>query len=241
VGFKSTWLDGRARLNASVFQQTFTNLTIFIPGISYFNTVTNQPANFAFTASVDAKVTGFDVDTAFQITPEWNVSAQMSYADGKVRGSLVPCNIPGAVLSPTNLISFCPGGSSSRLPLWNATFTSEYTHPVTDTMDGFVRLLGNYYPQNKNRAEPNFTVDSYSQINFYVGVRSHDGAWEASIFTRNAFNTQRTTDLGTNQLNTNGSLGTAFPFLNHDSGYFATTVTPRREVGVNIHYAFGSR
>ena len=36
VGFKSTWLDGRARLNASVFQQTFTNLTIYIPGISYF-------------------------------------------------------------------------------------------------------------------------------------------------------------------------------------------------------------
>jgi iron complex outermembrane receptor protein len=195
VGFKSTWLDGRARLNASVFQQTFTNLTIFIPGISYYNTVGGATNNFNFTASVDAKVTGFDIDTAFQITPEWNVSAQMSYADGKVQGSLVPCNIPGAVLGPDNLISLCPGGSSSRLPLWNATFTSEYVHPVTDSMDGFVRLLATYYPENKNRAEPNFTVDNYSLINFYVGMRSHDGAWEASIFARNAFNTQRATDV----------------------------------------------
>jgi iron complex outermembrane receptor protein len=241
VGFKSTWLDGRARLNASVFQQTFTNLTIYIPGISYWNTVAGATNNFNFTASVDAKVTGFDVDTAFQITPEWNVSAEMSYADGKVRGSQVPCNIPGAVLSPTNLISFCPGGSSSRLPLWNATFTSEYTRPVTDTMDGFVRLLGSYYPENKNRAEPDFTVGSYSQINFYLGVRSHDGAWEASVFARNAFNTQRATDIQQNQLDLNTPLSTAFSPLNHDSGYFSTSMTPRREVGVNVHYAFGSR
>src|SRR6202012_6111698 len=27
VGFKSTWLDGRARLNASLFRQKFTNFT----------------------------------------------------------------------------------------------------------------------------------------------------------------------------------------------------------------------
>jgi iron complex outermembrane receptor protein len=241
VGFKSTWLDGRARLNASIFQQTFTNLTIYIPGISYWNTVgAGAPNNFNFTASVDAKVTGFDVDTAFQITPEWNVSAQMSYADGKVKGSQVPCNIPGVPVSATNLISFCPGGSASRLPLWNATFTSEYDHPVTDTMDGFVRLLASYYPENKNRAEPDFTVDNYSLVNFYLGVRSHDGAWEASIYTKNAFNAQRATDVQA-QLNLNTPLSTAFPSLIHDSGYATTLQTPRREVGVNIHYAFGSR
>jgi iron complex outermembrane receptor protein len=247
VGFKSTWLDGRARLNASVFQQTFSNLTIFIPGISYFNTTAGAPNNFAFTASVDAKVTGFDVDTAFQITPEWNVSAQMSYADGKVKGSLVPCNDPGVTLGNpattpgAQLIALCPGGSSSRLPLWNATFTSEYVHPVTDGMDGFIRLLATYYPENKNRAEPDFTVDNYSLINFYLGVRSHDGAWEASIFTRNAFNTQRATDVQNVSLNINTPLGTAFQPLIHNSGYFQTLQTPRREVGINVHYAFGSR
>ena len=44
---------------------------------------------------------GFDIDTAFQVTPEWNISAQMSYADGKVEGSQVPCNTFGPNGQPT--------------------------------------------------------------------------------------------------------------------------------------------
>jgi hypothetical protein len=33
-------------------------------------------------------------------------------------------------------------------------------------------------------------------------------------------------------------LGTFFP---NNSGYFPTQVTPRREVGVTVHYAWGAR
>jgi iron complex outermembrane receptor protein len=255
VGFKSTWLDGRARLNASIFRQRFTNLTIYIPNINYFNTINNAPSNFNFTSSVDALVQGFDIDTAFQVTPAWNISAQMSYADGKIQGSEVPCNTfaadgitptfnttaVGTDGKPVPVLSLCPGGSASRLPLWNATFTSEYVHPVTDTMDGFFRVLATYYPENKNRAEPNFTVPNYSLVNLYLGMRSHDGAWEASIFARNAFKAEREVDQGTTPYNLDGQLGQAFPGLVRSSGYTSATMTPRREVGVNVHYAFGSR
>jgi iron complex outermembrane receptor protein len=253
VGFKSTWLDGRARLNASVFRQRFTNLTIFLPGVNYFNTVTNAAtASFGMTASVDALVQGFDVDTAFQVTPEWNISAQMSYADGKVKGSQVPCNTFAAdgttstfnTADPATgvaVVSLCPGGPASRLPLWNATFTSEYVHPLSDQADGFFRVLATYYPENKNRAEPDFTAPNYSLVNLYLGLRSHDGAWEASIFARNAFKAEQAVDIQQTQQNLNGPLGSAFAGLIHPSGYYLTQTTPRREVGVNVHYAFGSR
>jgi iron complex outermembrane receptor protein len=258
VGFKSTWLGGRARLNAAFYRQRFTNLTIFIPGLVYNNVLPGQtpagafgepgayvPTNFDFTASVDALVQGFDVDAAFQVTQNWNVSAQMSYSDGKVKGSQVPCNVDDAAGNPVfntgNLISLCPGGSVSRLPFWNATFQSEYTQPVTDQMDGFFRILATYYPQNKNRAEPNFTVPNYSLVNLYLGVRSHDGAWEASLFARNSFNARRALDISGAETNLTSSLATAFPDLIHPTGYFQTTLTPRREVGINVHYAWGSR
>jgi iron complex outermembrane receptor protein len=247
LGFKSTFLDGRARLNASIFQQRFHNLPIQTGYVSYLQTA-NDPAsatNFQLTASVDALVKGFDIDGAFQITPTWNISAQMSYADGVIQGSQVPCNLPNAAGVPVynvgGIISFCPGGSASRLPYWNATFQSEYFHPFTDTVDGFVRGLATLYPQNKNRVEPDFTVDQYSLVNLYAGVRSHDGAWEFSLFARNALNAQRATDISTVQTNLNASLSQFFPSLIHPTNYYLTQVTPRREVGINLRYAWGSR
>jgi iron complex outermembrane receptor protein len=240
IGIKSTWLDGRARFNAALFRQHFTNLTIYVPHIDFYNTSAGSVGTFDFTSSVDALVTGFDLDGAFQITPQWNVSAQMSYAHGQIEGGAVPCNIPGATLSPTNLISLCPGGSSSRLPLWNMSLQSEYNRPVADNMDGFLRVLATIYPQNKY-AEPNFAVPNYSLVNLYAGVRSHDGAWEASIFARNILNTVVTLDRSPVEANLNTSLATSFPQLIHPSGYFETATNTPREVGINVHYAWGSR
>ncbi|CAN7475351.1 TonB-dependent receptor [Phenylobacterium sp. LjRoot219] len=246
IGVKTTWMDGRIRANASVFRQDFKNLTIFIPNIIYANTVTTPPSDTVFnmTQSVDARVTGFDIDTAFQIMPEWTLSAQVSYGDGQVKNSLVPCNITDAAGNPVfntgGLVSLCPGGSSSRLPLWNLTMQTEYTHPVSDGVDGFIRGLLNYYPENK-RAEPNFVVDNYALVNLYTGVRSKDGAWEASLFARNVFNEKTTLDIAPVESNINAVLGTTFPQLIRPSGYRLTSVTPRREVGINVRYAFGSR
>jgi iron complex outermembrane receptor protein len=153
----------------------------------------------------------------------------------------VPCNTFGPNGSGLALISMCPGGSSSRLPLWNATLQTEYVHPVADNMDGFVRGLVTYYPENKNRVEPGFTVPNYSLVNLHLGVRSHDGAWEASIFARNTFNTEHATDIEQIQQNLNTVLGQFFPQLIRPSGCYRTLMTPRREVGVNVHYAWGSR
>jgi iron complex outermembrane receptor protein len=257
VGFKSTFLNDRARLNFALYQQKFHNLTILVPGVPYISNSGSgsQLQEFNFTASVDALVQGFDIDGAFQITHDWNISGQLSYADGRVQsGSKVPCNDSnfdgvadsGAVTSISQFpagvsVALCPGGSISRQPYWNASIQSEYTHPVTDSVDGFIRGLLSYYPQNKNRVEPNFTVPNYSLVNLYAGLRSHDGAWEASIFARNAFQTKEVTDLGQQQLNNTNTALSFFPTLAHASGYYFTTVTPRREVGVNVRYAFGSR
>jgi iron complex outermembrane receptor protein len=241
IGIKSTWLDGRARFNAAAFRQRFNNLTLYVPNIAFFNTTgTGAVSSFNFTTSVDALVTGFDLDGAFQITPEWNVSAQMSYAHSQIEGSLVPCNVPGATLSATNLISLCPGGSASQLPLWNMSIQSEYDHPLADKMDGFLRALATIYPENKY-VESNFTVPNYSLLNLYAGVRSRDGAWEASIFVRNALNTLVALDRSPVQANLNTSLATFFPQLIHSTGYYETTTNTPREVGINVHYAFGSR
>jgi iron complex outermembrane receptor protein len=245
LGVKSTFLDGKARLNADIYRQRFSNFTMFVPNINYSTGTT--VSNFAFTQPVDTLVQGFEIDAAYQVTREWNVGLLASYADSKVEGGQVVCNTFNAAGQPTfnhGLISFCPGGSASRLPYWNATLTSEYDHPVADNMDGFIRGLFSYYPENKNRMEPDFTVPAYGLLNLFAGVRSSDGAWEVSFFAKNALKNDTVLDKSPTAANLNGLLIPQLGYagaLPATSGYYATQVTPRREVGVNVRYAFGSR
>jgi iron complex outermembrane receptor protein len=245
AGFKLTFLGGRGRFNATVFRQTFENLTTFIPNILYVSTASSQPTLANLTASVDAKVTGFEIDAAAQVG-RFDLGVQVSYADGKVKGSQVPCNIVenGApVFNTHGLISLCPGGSVSREPLWSATLRAEYAQPIGNGANGFIRTLVSYNPRSRNRVQPNFTVDAYAPVNLYVGVRSESGAWEVSAFARNLFSVDRTIDRSPVAYDANASLGTAFPQLipAGGSGYYATLVNPRREFGLSLRYAFGSR
>jgi iron complex outermembrane receptor protein len=254
IGLKSTLLGGRARLNVAVWRQNYHDLIMFVPNVPYLaNSGTGFSVNtFSFTANADAVVGGIDIDSAFQVTPDWTVAVQYSYAGGHVvNGAKLPCNdsnfdgVPdqGAVTSPDQfppgtLIALCPGGPVSRNPLWNISLQTEYAHPVADTVDGFFRGLVAYYPKN-DRAEPAFTVSNYSLVNLYAGLRSHDGAWELALFARNAFGTNELLDRGT-QFETAGALGTFFPEQN--VGHYVTAaMTAQREVGVSAHYAWGSR
>jgi hypothetical protein len=54
-------------------------------------------------------------------------------------------------------------------------------------------------------------------------------------------NAQRSLDVLSSQYNLNSVLGTAFPKLIHPSGYAQAVQTAPREVGVNVHYSWGSR
>jgi iron complex outermembrane receptor protein len=257
IGLKSTLLGGRARFDVAVWRQNFHNLIVYVPNVPYVSTTGPAPedasvSTFSFTANADAVVGGVDLDAAFQITPDWNVAFQYSYAGGHLEsGSRLPCNdsnfdgVPdqGQVTSvsqfpPGVRIALCPGGSPSRNPLWNASLQTEYARPVAGEMDGFLRGLFTYYPENR-RAEPSFVVGGYSLVNLYAGLRSHDGGWEVALFARNAFGTDRLLDRGT-QLETVGALS---PFFTAQSAgsYVTATMTPRREVGVNVNYAWGSR
>jgi iron complex outermembrane receptor protein len=258
VGVKSTWLDGRARLNVALFRQKFNNLSFLENNILVRDLTTGAvTGNNQLTANANAIVKGLDLDAAFQITRDWNVALQYSYAHSETQ-SPIPCNT-GTLENPnfntgdqsfplnggptSGVISFCSGGSPSLLPLWSLSAQSEYVHPVTDAYDGFLRGQLTYYPENKY-VEPGsgFAASSYGLVNLFAGVRSHDGAWEVSVFARNLTYTKTTLDLSPNQAN----LGGAFQFFPQlaavQSGYYTVNgYTPPREVGVNVHYAWGSR
>jgi iron complex outermembrane receptor protein len=205
------------------------------------------------TANADAVIEGFDIDTAFQVTPNWSISAALSYADGRIDNDRVPCrdaNFDGVADagSPTvaafraagTALAFCQSnGSVSQNPLWNATIQTEYVRPVRDGVDGFVRGLFTYYPENPRQTAA-FAIDPYSLLNLYAGVRSSDGAWEVSVFAKNALKTDEILDQGVDPLLT-GAVQTFFGPQTGASGYTTSRFTAPREIGVTMRYAFGSR
>ena len=242
IGFKSTFLENRARLNVAVFRQKFRDYQINQVA-QYFNTATNQVVNqFTFYPSVDATIRGIDVDASFNVTPEWNISLLGAYATGKAKGT-IPCDTFNAAGQPTfntdGLISLCEGTAvPSRAPKWNTALMTSYERPLSDDLDGFVRAQWNYYPKNKRQGDT-YDVDSYSIVNLFAGVRSPDGAWEVTAFVKNLFKDDTLLGRSERVLQTSGLA--SFPTLNRPSNYYSAQVVQQREIGVGARYAFGSR
>jgi iron complex outermembrane receptor protein len=251
VGLKTTFLDQRGRLNVALYRQTYDGLIYRTQPVPYLdnNGAQTVVTTMEFNTNAPATIKGFDVDAAFQVTRNWNISLAASYADGRLDNALIPCrdsNFDGVpdTGSPTvadfqragKFIALCSSnGSTSRNPYWSGTLTSEYVAPLRDGVDGFVRGLFTYYPEN-NRHDVGLVVGDYGLLNLYTGVRSEDGAWEVALFAKNAFQAKQTLS---RDFAAQDVLGLSTQF--GSSGYYATTVTPQREVGVNVRYAFGSR
>jgi iron complex outermembrane recepter protein len=242
AGFKWTFPDGRGHLDVSAYHQDFQNFQIVSNGIFYV-TSSGSVTQFSFPTSVNASVNGFDVDATYNLTRTWNVSFLSSYAPGEATGP-VPCNTPATgsthLFNTGGIISFCNTGAPiSPNPVWNASIQSSYTRPLTDHLNLFLRGLVSYYPQNDRESIIHaYVVPSYSLSNFYAGVSSSDGAWQATLYVKNAFNDQTVT--GRSDL----ALASAYqeiPSLATANNYFAAIVNNPREVGIDFHYAFGSR
>lgn len=261
VGFKASFLDRRARLNVAVFQQDYDNFYFQTQPVQYL-AVSNQANpgavdgakidNGEFTVGGKARVRGVDVEAAFQVTPRWNISVAMTYSDAKLNNALIPCNDSNLDGTPDGggatvtgllgaglIVARCRSNDSiSRTPKWSMNVQSEYFMPVSQSAEAFIRGNFNYYPDNPN-ASQDFVVSDYSMLNMYFGLRAPNNAWEVTVFANNLLNTQQI--LSRNLLPpTSSAAVSTFPQAD-GPGYNAISYTPRREFGLQVRYAFGSR
>jgi iron complex outermembrane receptor protein len=238
LGFKSTFLDNRARVNLAVYRQTYEGFIYLTPLVTYLGDsgAGASPQAFQFTTNVPAIVKGADLDTSFQLTSRWNMGMAFSYADGHMQDATVPCNGP---IPAGQHVALCGTNNSvTTAPTWNANWQSEYSTPVTSSIDGYVRGLFNYYPRNDRASGQGtgFTAASYGILNLYLGLRNPGGAWDVQLFARNLTNTQRTLTYEQSP-ETDPISPVSLNF--GQSGYYRTSATPLREFGLTARYAFG--
>jgi iron complex outermembrane receptor protein len=170
IGFKSAWMENRLRLNVTAYHQTFKNFPFRSPTPVYYvnytptltgGVVTNTPGVSAinFGAAVPVTVNGVEGDLSFDVTPNWNIGIVASYSLGKIKNGLVACTdlngdgIDDGLTTPptlaalqaavgTNNVSGCrvKRRSSFQAP-FSATVQSEFHHPISSKVDGFLRGL----------------------------------------------------------------------------------------------------
>lgn len=263
-GIKSTSLDGRLRINASVFYQKFDNYPDRGAGgdVRFVNRDiqgNESVATGAFMAAMDVDAYGLELDGAFQITDNWDVSGTYSWSQGTQSGT-IGCNdyfprngSPDQTAPPITVqqIRDATGGEdisscsietrSYEGPTWSASIRTEYGFPLFDQYNGYIRLQSKIYGNAKGQINnPNDEVNSYAIFDLYAGVRSPQGEWgrwEAMVFAKNILNTVRTADFGTDPLTTNMQV---VPFGGQQlpSSYRTVELTAPREFGVNLRYTF---
>ncbi|MCI4592062.1 TonB-dependent receptor plug domain-containing protein [Sphingobium sp. BYY-5] len=159
-----------------------------------------------------------------------------------------------AAVGTDNLSTCRTNQRSAFLSPASATLQTEYRIPVSTATESYLRGLFSY--SGKSQGDPTNPFDDvrdYGLLNLYAGFRGKDGMWEISFFAKNIFNTTkvsaRTNPYFTSyqQLGFAGQFNNGVPVFTGPTGASATstytggTLTPPREFGVNLRFAFGTR
>ncbi|MCP5165350.1 MAG: TonB-dependent receptor [Pseudomonadales bacterium] len=241
LGLRSEWMDSRLRFNASVYHQDYNNYVGRFNDLPYVGAGdTLQTAGFTYPA--DAVVDGFEMDLTWDVTDNWWVQLTTAYADGHYDDAEVPCRDTNGDGQPDNgdIGNLTPGDfgdnsvlfckvdyALSPIPKSVTTLQSSYSFPVFD-QQGYARVLYNYYGDQSDYGL-GYEADAYGVMNLYLGVTSESGAWDLSLWAKNALDDDTRLYKGEPQTKYG-----VFP-----TGYYSVRYVPEREVGITLRYIFG--
>ncbi len=156
VGFKSTLMDGKLRLNASAFHQKFDNFVYRAPGVNgqsgiyyvnYNRTVTNgvativpQVNQFNFVAAVPVTVNGVEGEIGYDVGSRLKFNLVGSYALGKIKNGTIPCNdlngdgIPDATITAPSVAQLIGRVGANNLSSCSVSQRSSFQPPLSATL-----------------------------------------------------------------------------------------------------------
>jgi len=176
AGLKSTWFDRRLQLNLAAFDYSYRDrqsLIIFISPASGFpvGSLANVPKS---------KITGGELEMVWQLIPQIELTAGMSYLDSRVTRTLD--NVGGAPL-------FTPVPEGSRLsqaPRTSYVAALKYHLPELSNWKPSIDVNGRWTSKQVSTiSDPNGVYGSTRQFNARVGLVSPTAEWEVSAWGRN--------------------------------------------------------
>ncbi|HEX7858528.1 MAG TPA: TonB-dependent receptor [Sphingobium sp.] len=260
IGLRSNLFDRKLLLNLTAYHQKFQNYAYRNPlGVYYVNygapNVPSVALGSSFIAPVPVEVNGIEGEANFIASRHWNIGANASYSLGKIKNGTIPCTdingdgIPDAASAAPSLGALQAATGSNNLstcrvtqraspsPLFSATIRSEYNHPISDNVDGFLRGIYSFY--GASQGDPSYLYDDYKAygiLNLFAGIHDPKGNWEITLYSKNLLKMTRATSIGYPLQTTYGAARSVFT-----SGYVPISTTIPREFGITTRFSFGGR
>jgi outer membrane receptor protein involved in Fe transport len=125
VGWKTSWLDGKLRLNGALFWETWDNAQFSVLGLNSFTEIRNVGS---------AEIKGIEADINWRPNDNWTVSASGTYLDAKTTQDYCGVNDPithvPITVCPGPVDPFAPqapaGTALPVTPKFKATATARY-------------------------------------------------------------------------------------------------------------------
>jgi outer membrane receptor protein involved in Fe transport len=186
AGLKTELADRRVRINGAVFYYTVEDPQFSaVGGAGNFIQLINAEKGEAY---------GFELDGAFQITPEFLVTLGVAYNNTEIQDSNLAVGVCAqcTVTDPTRVIggstrALIDGNPFPRAPEWSGDFTARYGIPVGTSGEFFIFTDWIFQgASNFNLYESlEFAADSRFEGGLKIGYSGSDGQWELAAFARN--------------------------------------------------------
>jgi iron complex outermembrane recepter protein len=178
IGVKSLLADRTVRLNASVFDQKYTNFQL--------NTYTGIQFVVSSIRKVESKGAEFDTSWATPLSG-LSLSGGVTYAFTNINefGGSLPLFAPNLATSLNRL-----NDRLSFAPLWSGVVAATYRVPLSSSLE-FRANVNEKYNSSYNTGsdlDPRKLQGGYGLLNARLGVGSSDGKWTVEIWGANLAN-----------------------------------------------------
>jgi iron complex outermembrane receptor protein len=125
----------------------------------------------------------------------YGIEAEITYAPPEIPGLTLHLNgnaQHSEITSASPLAAARPGQKILFVPDWTASFSSDYAVPLSDQLDGYVRIDYEWTGREHgsfSQLDPNFTIEQFGVLNGSIGVRTD--TLELSLYAKNAANNQQ--------------------------------------------------
>jgi iron complex outermembrane receptor protein len=175
IGAKLDLLDARAFVGIAVFTTTYEDLQT-----AAFNGVA-----FDFANAAEAKSRGFEVDTAWTLSDNWQLNASVAYLDAEYQ------DYPnGACVAPNHVIPGCvedlDGASLPFAPDWSGRVDVQYFRPfgvLSFTADLGVTVRDDYFTHPTLFEEAR--QKAYAKLDLRVELADDRQGWSLALLGRN--------------------------------------------------------